>query len=337
MLTGKRCIRSVSVISLTLLLFVLAGCALFPKEEEVLAPPLMKPVEVSYSTVKAKREDIVKTIQGSASFVSTESKYVYFSARGGRLKAIHVKQGDKVKKGDLLAELYTDEVESQIQQQELLLRKAQITYQQKKDSGADKYELEKASIDSKIAELQLKGLKKQKEQSRLISDAEGTVTYVDTNIGPGDNVNAFQNLVRIANPRDLYLAYSGTDLSSFPMGAKVDVTIDDKVYEGQVISTPANVPSDAEESLKEQIGISVKDLPKDVEMGDDAKIALILDESKGAIVLPKQAVRNYMGRKYVNILEDGLNNERDVETGIETATEVEIRKGVEEGEEIILR
>ena len=333
MLTGKRCIRSVSVISLTLLLFVLAGCALFPKEEE-LAPPLMKPVEVSYSTVKAKREDIVKTIQGSASFVSTESKYVYFSARGGRLKAIHVKQGDKVKKGDLL---YTDEVESQIQQQELLLRKAQITYQQKKDSGADKYELEKASIDSKIAELQLKGLKKQKEQSRLISDAEGTVTYVDTNIGPGDNVNAFQNLVRIANPRDLYLAYSGTDLSSFPMGAKVDVTIDDKVYEGQVISTPANVPSDAEESLKEQIGISVKDLPKDVEMGDDAKIALILDESKGAIVLPKQAVRNYMGRKYVNILEDGLNNERDVETGIETATEVEIRKGVEEGEEIILR
>ena len=326
MLTGKRCIRSASVISLTLLLFILAGCVLFPKEEEVLAPPLMKPVEVSYSTVKAKREDIVKTIQGSASFVSTESKYVYFSARGGRLKAIYVKQGDKVKKGDLLAELYTDEVESQIKQQELLLRKAQITYEQMKESGADKYELEKAYIDSKIAELQLKELKKQ-----------GTVTYVDTNIGPGDNVDAFQNLVRIANPKDLYLAYSGTDLSSFPMGAKVDVTIGDKGYQGQVILTPANVPSDAEESLKEQIGISIKDLPKDVEMGDNAKIALILDESKDAIVLPRQAVRNYMGRKYVNILEDGLNNERDVETGIETATEVEVRKGVEEGEEIILR
>ena len=44
-----------------------------------------------------------------------------------------------------------------------------------------------------------------------------------------------------------------------------------------------------------------------------------------------------MGRKYVNVLENGLNNERDVRIGVETATEVEILEGIEEGEEIILR
>ena len=39
---------------------LLTGCKLFPKEESLLAPPVMEPVKVSYSTVKAKRGDIVK-------------------------------------------------------------------------------------------------------------------------------------------------------------------------------------------------------------------------------------------------------------------------------------
>jgi RND family efflux transporter MFP subunit len=334
MITYKRFIP---IVSLVLLLSVLAGCGLFPEEEPLLAPPLMEPAEVSYSTVKAKRGDIVKTIRGSGSFVSIESKYMFFEARGGRLKEIHVKLGDEVKKGDLLAELYTDDIESQIKQQELALRKTQITYNQLKDSNGDKYDLEKASIDIEIARMKLNELREERDQSLLVTDVDGTVTYVDTRLGPGDNVSAFQNIMRIANPSNLYLAYSGSNLSSFTMGAKVDVTIGDKVYGGEVISTPANVPPDGDENLKNYVGITVKELPGDVKMGDNAQVSLILEESKNAIILPKQAVRNYMGRKYVNVLENGLNNERDVEIGVETATEVEIRKGVEEGEEIILR
>jgi RND family efflux transporter MFP subunit len=322
---------------MVLLMSFLAGCELFPAEEPLLAPPLMEPVEVSYSTVQAKRGDIVKTIRGSGSLVSVESKYMFFEARGGRLKEIHAKLGDVIKKGDLLAELYTDDIESQIKQQELSLKKAKISYTQMKESGADKYELEKASIDIEIADIRLDELKEQRDQAKLVSDVDGVITYVDMRIGPGDNISAFQNIMKIADPRSLYLAYTGSNMNNFNMGTEVDVLIKDKTYKGKVISTPANVPEDGDENLKNYVGIEVTGLPEDVQMGDNAQISLTLEESKDTIILPKQAVRNYMGRKYVNVLENGLNNERDVEIGIETSTDVEILKGVEEGEEIILR
>ena len=97
------------------------------------------------------------------------------------------------------------------------------------------------------------------------------------------------------------------------------------------------MPPDGDENLKNLVGIEVEDLPEEVEMGTNAQITLILEQSYDTIIVPKQAVRNYMGRKYVNVLENGLNNERDVRIGVETATEVEILEGIEEGEEIILR
>ena len=138
----------------------------------------MEPVKVSYSTVKLRR-DIVNH-PGSGSFVSIDSKYMFFEARGGRLKEIYVKHGDEVKKGDLLAELYTDDLETEIKRQELNLRKAQITYNQLKANNAGKYDLERASIDIQLVRLGLESLKKQKEEAELRSDVDGVVTYVET-------------------------------------------------------------------------------------------------------------------------------------------------------------
>ncbi|HCS73548.1 MAG TPA: hypothetical protein DIW17_06705 [Clostridiales bacterium] len=329
--------RFLSVIAMTLLLFLLAGCELFPTEEALLAPPLMKPAEVSYSTVKAKRGDIVKTIQGSGSFVSIDSKYFFFETRGGRFKKIFVRQGNEIKKGDLLLELYTDDVEMEIKRQELNLEKVRLNYNQLRAAKASSYDLKRASIDIELAKLNLESLKKQKEESQLVSDVDGIVTYIDTRLQPGDMIGTFQKIIRVANPQKLYLAYSGSNSSSFVMNAEVDVKVDKLSYKGKVISTPSSVPPDGDEALKNYVAIEVMNLPKDVEMGDTASISLILERSEDTVIVPKQAVRNYMGRKYVNVLEDGLNNERDVEVGVETATESEILKGVEEGEEIILR
>jgi len=315
----------------------MTGCGILPKEEELLAPPLMEPVQVSYSTVKAKRGDIIKTVRGSGRFAALESKYMFFEGRSGRLKDIYVKNGDIVKKGDLLAELYTDDLETEIRIQELNLKKAKLLYSQLKENNANKYELQRAAIDVELAELNLEKLNKQKKQSQLISDMNGVVIYIDNRLGPGDIVNAFQNLIRVADPRELYLEYSGSSISSFAMGAEVDITYKNKQYKGVVVSIPTSVPMDADESLKNNVYIKVSDLPEDVEMGDNAQITLILAESRNTIIVPRQAVKYFMSRRFVNVLEDGLSNERDIEIGIETETEVEILSGVEEGEEIILR
>ena len=54
------------------------------------------------------------------------------------------------------------------------------------------------------------------------------------------------------------------------------------------------------------------------------------------MITARNVVRNYMGRRYVQVLEDGLKKERDVQVGLETSTDVEIIKGLEEGEEVVV-
>src|SRR5690606_28641602 len=100
------------LIIMTLLMTSLSGCYLFPKEEEVLAPPLVEPPEITYETQEVKKGVIEKKITASGTFVSIEQANMFFKHRGGRLKKIHVKVGDYVEKGQLIAELDSADLEN---------------------------------------------------------------------------------------------------------------------------------------------------------------------------------------------------------------------------------
>lgn len=315
----------------------LSGCYLFPKEEEVLAPPLVEPPEITYETQEVKRGVIEKKISASGTFVSIEQANMFFKHRGGRLKDIHVKVGDYVEKGQVIAELDSSDLENQIKQQEIQLKKAQTRLSQVKAHSGDKYEQRMAQYDVELAKLTLDNLKRQLNECKLTADISGNVVYVDLNVSIGDYVDAYQTLIRVADPNKLQLQVTGPDTSSFSLGMEADVTIKKQTYSGKVVMTPADVPLDVPEEQRDIVRIEVDDLPEDVKLGESAQVSLILDKREDVIVIPRNLVRNYMGRKYVLVLEDGLKKERDVEVGLETATEAEIMKGLEEGELLIVR
>lgn len=315
----------------------LSGCYLFPKEEEVLAPPLVEPPEITYETQEVKRGVIEKKISASGTFVSIEQANMFFKHRGGRLKDIHVKVGDYVEKGQVIAELDSSDLENQIEQQEIQLKKAQTRLSQVKAHSGDKYEQRMAQYDVELAKLTLDNLKRQLNECKLTADISGNVVYVDLNVSIGDYVDAYQTLIRVADPNKLQLQVTGPDTSSFNLGMEADVTIKKQTYSGKVVMTPADVPLDVPEEQRDIVRIEVDDLPEDVKLGESAQVSLILDKREDVIVIPRNLVRNYMGRKYVLVLEDGLKKERDVEVGLETATEAEIMKGLEEGELLIVR
>jgi len=320
-----------------LLAFSTAGCNLFPKEEPVLAPPLIKPQEVKYDVVEVKKGNIEKTITANATFVSADLAEAFFQYRGGRLKKIYVKSGDEVKKGTLLAELDTDSLSSQISQQKIVVTKAEVSYRKVKETGGDEYALKQAKLDIDLAKAKLSELQKEYSKARLTAPMSGKVVYV-ADVNPGDYVDAYKTLVRIADPENLKLQYTGDRAMDFQLGMEVLVKIKDKEYKGEVILTPTSAPQDRDESLKNVVLIEVKNLPDgEVKMSQDARIVVTLEKKENVIVIPRQLVQNYLGRKYVQVLEDGLKKERDVETGLETTTDVEILKGLQEGDQVIER
>lgn len=93
---------------------LISGCSMFPAEEETLAPPLEVPEEITYNTVEAKTGYIEDSIKEKATFVAYDEVDFFYENNSGRLKKIYVNLGDRAKKGDVIAELLTDNIERQI-------------------------------------------------------------------------------------------------------------------------------------------------------------------------------------------------------------------------------
>lgn len=81
---------------------------------------------------------------------------------------------------------------------------------------------------------------------------------------------------------------------------------------------------------------SATGLPPEVVIGNQADITIVTQKRDQVMVIPRAGLRNYMGRDFVQVLDGESRKEIDVEKGIVAATEVEIRKGLSEGQQIIL-
>jgi membrane fusion protein, macrolide-specific efflux system len=314
----------------------LAGCGVFPREEQVLAPPLLTPPVVVYDTVEARRGTIEDKVTVIASLVPSDLQALFFRWRSGRLRAVHASLGDELKAGALVAELDTGSLENRIARLKLSLRKAEITSERAVALNRDRYERELASIDVDLARLDLADAQAEMESSRLYASSAGVVVYVCPE-GEGDSVDAFRTIVQIADPRRLQLVYKGEKASSFRAGMTVSVQLKNREVTGEVIMAPGSTPPDAPEDLRLAVVIRLRDLPAGAQRGDTASISMILARRENVIVIPRDLVHLYLGRSFVQVLKDGVKTERTVELGLQTTTEVEVVSGLAAGELIVSR
>ena len=311
-----------------------------PSEENIPTPPLVEAPEVTYDTFTVKLDSIENNVTVTGTFTTIKQSNVFFASAEGRIAEINVIVGDKVEEGDTLISLQTVNIDYNIKQQEFGVEKAQLNHDKAEkayDAGTiSAADLRSAEIDLESAKLQLEYLKEERERSILYAPMSGDVTFMSSDIGPGRYVSPYQVLLIISDPKTLQLQYSGSNYTYFTSGMLVEVEYDGMDYVGEVVSTPADAPADSLDSVQSTVRINVADLPADTKRGETATIKRVLERAEDVIVIPKQAIRNYSGRKYVQILEDGVKKERDVKTGIETTTRAEITEGLEVGDEVIL-
>jgi RND family efflux transporter MFP subunit len=317
-------------------LLLLSGCFLLPKEEEMLAPPLMQPPEITYEWYETKRASIVDDFRVSGNFVYAKQENVYFRYRGGRLLKIYVNYADQVKSGQLLAELDTDNLKYQVVMQDLALQKARLQAERATLLGQDRIQQQMAALDVKQAEITLDSYRTELSKAQLFSPLDGVVVYLGR-FAEGDPIDSYRTVVRIADPRVIELSYQGIKSSDFTFGINVEVTYDGKTYAGTVVRTPGNAPIDTPEAERSLIIVRVKNLPAAIQAGDNATIRVIMQQRDNVIVIPRNLVQTYQGSDFVNILQDNIKKQQPVEKGIVSATEAEIVKGLKEGDRVIVR
>ncbi len=339
----SRTIKQATALGLAIVLVgALAGCSLLPREEEALKPPLVKPAQENYSTVNVEKGSIVKAINGSGTFESILTDVAQFTGQGGRVEKILVNSGDEVKKGDVLVQLILDGLDLQVKEQQLALERAKYAYQQARNGEEQARRI--AGLQLEIEQIKYDRLSKQLNSKQLVSNIDGQVVFAET-LKEGDFVEAYQTLVVVADPTKLRIAIrvdNANDIREVEVGVAADVTVNNEKVVGKVVQTPSSSPNTLNKDLAEKYAktlfIEVPKLPKEAEIGAMADVKIITQQRDNVLKIPRSGLRSYLGRNFVRILEEGKRlRELDVEPGLAGSTEVEIIKGLEEGQVIVLQ
>ena len=103
-----------------------AGCFLLPQEEEILAPPLVEPPEITYRTRVVELDTIERRVVVGGAIVYPTQIALQFGERSGRLKEVLVRLGDDVTAGQVLATLDTDTLRLDVERQRIRVRRAEL-------------------------------------------------------------------------------------------------------------------------------------------------------------------------------------------------------------------
>lgn len=326
------------------------GCYLLPDEEEVLDAPTVKASDVTYSTVTAKKKDLEKKIVATGT-VTAENQYTLsYEKQSGTVSKFYVKAGDKVKKGDVICDLDTYDLDYQIEEKQLYLEKAKLNVDIIYEGGGSQAEIDSAYVDVQLLEKELEKLQAQKEDSSLKSPIDGVVSSL-SDVRAGDIVNPGQTIATVIDTSALYIAIQPDDLTQYDIDTEVQIRIGEDYYDGVVFMTPKkladyqaeqkedhnNVDDTGIDYQADTIYVRFKDTAPAETVGQLADTILVLDSVKDAIVISNNLIKKVDGTKVVYVLKNGEKTAVEVETGLSTGSQTEIKSGLKEGDEIVIR
>lgn len=319
-----------------------SGCSLLPSAEQPLKPPLAKPAEARIVTTEPTVGTIERALSGTAIFESVRMAQHRFTESGGRVEEVLVRSGDEVKAGDALLRLDTGTLRMTLLQRRLEVEKKKLALDEAKATG-DARRVKIAELELEIANMGLDSIEDTFANRELRAAIDGVVTFA-ADLEPGDIVEEYQTLFTVSDPKEMRLAYgvsSSGAVSDAQVGMSADIEYKDKTYVGKVAQTPGSAPFEEDERLRERYAktlyIEVEGLPAEAKIGESASVRIITAKSENTLILPKSGVRKLFGRTFVQVLEGESRREIDVETGIETATDVEIVNGLEPGAKVVLQ
>ena len=235
-----------------------------------------------------------------------------------------------------------EQAENNLDQLKSNLALAQNNYSQLvkglSENMKNKYE---AEID--VLLLTLESLEDNKEDSLIYSDINGIVTELNT--FKGDIPSAGMKILEIQNPlvkilvvdfktEDALIIEKGmnAEVNDIDLGIQIDNLKVEKIQ-------PKAFTVYSELGVEENRQNTEINLPEDSDnlpFGLRLKAKVMVEESKEALFIPKDAIYQKDMKKYVEVLQDGEIFEREVVTGIIDDNHIEIKDGLELGEKVVL-
>lgn len=205
--------------------------------------------------------------------------------------------------------------------------------------------LETSQLQVERAKAEISSLEKMVRQGNLTAPIDGTLYLLPVRVG--DYVRTGDLLAEIGNLAHLRVRafVDEPELGPVAPGQRVQITWDAQPnlsWEGRTEQVPKTVVPRNTRTVGEVL-CSVDNSGQSLLPNATVRVKITVHQSKGALVVPRGAVRDEGGRRFVYVVEDGglgstaqLLHKREVKLGISSATNFEVLEGVREGEAVAL-
>jgi membrane fusion protein, multidrug efflux system len=315
-----------------------------------------KPKLVALTTVKTEDFKHYLDLQGSVD--AKNISYITPSGQGGQIKAIYVKQGDKVHKGQLILKLddaiareNVNAVKQQLGSVQAQLDLAKSVYQRQSNLWAQhigtEVQLLQAKTNVETLQNQLKAIQaqvstaqEQANQSNVYSNVNGTVDDITAHVGETFNGNPLTGgYIKIVNDTDLKITvtvpenYSG----QVKKGTKVIVKILDinKTFDSEI-----SFISQAIGATTRGFTAEIK-VPKGMNLRPNqiAQVSILDYSAPNSIAIPVNTLQTGENGKFVLVAaKEGdkmVAKKRDVVIGQLYGDNIEVKSGLKPGDQLI--
>jgi len=340
-----------------LMILLLWGCS--SKESKSLEAPS----QGQSPNLEERRVEVIEVIPQMVSYQLTaigslkSPETVKISPKkAGIIKKIFVKEGDFVKKGQLLVQL--DDVDAKLQldraeakvwearasletnkntlQRYQKLLESKVISQQTYDDLKLKVRLDEARLA--LAESELNLAKQNLLDHQIVSSIDGAVNLKIASIGEHVNVAPKDEILVIVqmDPLDLEFYVPEQWAGKIRLGSKIQFTV--KAFSEERFSASLHfISPTADPSTR---NVKMKALAPNphyrLKPGFFAEVTIPTLTKPNAIVLPESTLLSQEGKYFVFVTQGGVAYRREVETGMRFDGKVEIVRGIQKGEKVIL-
>jgi RND family efflux transporter MFP subunit len=262
------------------------------------------------------------------------------SRMAGTILTVRTVEGDRVRAGQLMAELDARETEAQLERARALLATAQAAFARAEQMHASQiitnaeYEQARAAYETAHSDVELWGTRL--EFSRVLAPGAGVVTakYVEA----GSAVSPNERLFDVADDTLLVVRVRMSELDVVHVRPGDTATVQLDAYPGVVLGGWVRrvFPSADPQTrlVPVEVGIA-RSRRADVRPGFLARVQFPLERRADALVVPASAVGAGAAGPFVYVIDADTLVRRSISTGLNSQGMVEVQSGLAPGELVV--
>jgi HlyD family secretion protein len=323
-------------------------------------------------TVRVERAQIgeIKSVVSAPGRVSPENEVNISSDIMGKLIKLNVEDGDKVKSGQVVAELDRTREEAAVEVARSSLQSAEASFEMKKatferrqklfekqliskeeyEAGSTEYKMAKLAVDERRANL--KNAFENLEKTIIRSPLDGVVTRLNVEEGeivvtgtmnnPGTVLMVLSDLAHM----EVECEVDESDIIDLELNQKAEITVDafgDTIFNGHVVeisNAGRTLYSGTQEEVTNfQIKVAFDSTDVRLRPGMSSSVDIIAAREDSTLKIPIQCVvergEGEEKKTGVFVVENEKALFRNVKTGISSETDIQITEGLQKDEVVV--